>query len=287
LSEESETSFEALTFASDFRENFPWSLAASVRSTKRYDSSVRSGGVRNYNALTGHLEKCDEPVVTITFSQLDDLVGGLPNSARKYQAWWTNSASSQPHSRSWLNAHRLATPDFNAGHVVFTTGSPRVGVGTKRVPKRSSPEKEPVTPFTPTGDALRGEVAFEWMGAGSVSLVAGGLRMPVLGDVPGVYRFSLMDYAGTLTRSYVGEGMNLSRRMNGYRSPGPTQSTNVRLNALLRATLEAGGSVVVAVVLTAMFMGSALDLTQHPARLLIENAALVQLGSTGAALENL
>jgi hypothetical protein len=250
--------------------------------------------VSRYDSLTGHLLKNTEPVVTMTFTELDAVVGGLPASARKYQAWWTNSASSQPHAGAWLNARRLAKPDFNAGHVVFTIGSPNIGVGPGKPPRHwppASPPRPPNEPpehkLTSMGDALRGEIAYEWMDAGRVDLVDGKLRMPELSDMPGIYRFSLRDHAGALTRSYVGEGASLTRRMSSYRNPGPTQSTNVRLNALLRATIEAGGSIAVAIVASATFMDSALDLNERPARLLIENAALVHLGSTGATIENL
>ena len=43
-------------------------------------------------------------------------------------------------------------------------------------------------------------------------------------------------------RSYVGESDNFSRRMGNYRNSGPTQSTNIRLDALLTDTLNTGGS---------------------------------------------
>jgi hypothetical protein len=75
-----------------------------------------------YGTLTSYLLGRSEAVVTLSFSELDRLVNGLPASARKYQAWWANSYTGQPHAQFWLDAHRQAKPDFNAGIVRFVVG---------------------------------------------------------------------------------------------------------------------------------------------------------------------
>lgn len=72
-----------------------------------------------YAALTGKLLESEEPRIVLTFDELDAIVGGLPDSARKYGAWWANKASSQPHSKFWLDAGRRASPDFKAKLAVF------------------------------------------------------------------------------------------------------------------------------------------------------------------------
>jgi uncharacterized HhH-GPD family protein len=64
-----------------------------------------------YDALTTHLRARSESVVTLTFDELDALIGGLPASGRKYQAYWANSARSQPRARAWLDAGRRARFD--------------------------------------------------------------------------------------------------------------------------------------------------------------------------------
>lgn len=73
-----------------------------------------------YAQLTPFLLAKQEPQVTLTFDELDSIVGGLPNSARQHSAWWANSAASQPHAKYWLDAGRRAAPDFKGKKVVFT-----------------------------------------------------------------------------------------------------------------------------------------------------------------------
>jgi hypothetical protein len=99
--------------------------------------------------------------------------------------------------------------------------------------------------------------------------------------------------AASRPRVYIGESVNLQRRLAGnYRSPGPSQQTNVRINALLGRHLAAGGTVGVAVATSAALW---LDGTEHPlglsrkdARLFAENAALVFAHVTDDAdIENL
>jgi len=38
--------------------------------------------------------------ITLTFDQIDHLVGALPPSARKYQLWWLNNDPSHQHCRA-------------------------------------------------------------------------------------------------------------------------------------------------------------------------------------------
>jgi hypothetical protein len=73
-----------------------------------------------YDALTAKLLSIEEPEVALTFDELDRIIGGLPESAKTYGAWWANRRSSQPHAKAWLDAGRRAKPDFRARHAVFT-----------------------------------------------------------------------------------------------------------------------------------------------------------------------
>jgi len=111
--------------------------------------------------------------------------------------------------------------------------------------------------------------------------------MPALGSRPGIYRFVISDGRTGAIRHYIGESSNLASRMSGYRNPGPTQHTNIRLNSLQLSTLDSGGTVEASVVLDASFAGQALELGTKPARLLVESAALLVAGSAGIAVENL
>jgi len=72
-----------------------------------------------YAALTKHLNTLSEPVVEITFDEIDVIVDGIPLSARRHNAWWANSEKAHDHARSWLEAGRRATPRFDEGLVRF------------------------------------------------------------------------------------------------------------------------------------------------------------------------
>ena len=237
---------------------------------------------RRYEALTAFLSDRPDPVVEMTFAELDRLVGGLPDSARKYPAWWTNSRSSQPHAKFWLDAKRRATPDFNAGRVRFVTGA------------ESAPNPRPVAAggqkamLNPTGETVEVGVQFVWLDAGVVALdVSGKLGFYRLPSRPGIYRFTLTDGDSGSLSIYIGESDNLARRMSNYRNPGPKQLTNERLQARILETLAGGGKVSVSVALEAAVDGATLDFTARPARLLAENAALIRAGQQGHHAENL
>ena len=47
----------------------------------------------------------------------------------------------------------------------------------------------------------------------------------------------------------MGETDNLQRRFAHYRNPGPTQPTNLRLNALFTELLSKGGSIEIEIVI--------------------------------------
>lgn len=76
-----------------------------------------------YAALTAELKKHDEPYVTLKFSEIDSLVGGLPQSAHDWGAWWANSIRSRPHSRFWLDAGRRVSVDLSNKVAVFALDS--------------------------------------------------------------------------------------------------------------------------------------------------------------------
>lgn len=223
--------------------------------------------------------------MVMTFVQIDAVVGRLPESARKHNAWWANSVRSQAHSRAWLDAGFLATPEFVQGHVRFRRGVPSAPGSPRRRPIATT---SPPTPdLVPTGETYRGEVSYSWLGAGEATLANGRLVTPALGVGPGIYRFSLIEPEGEVRSYYIGESDSLFQRMNGYRNPGSTQATNVRINSVLRELLEGGGEISVAVVLVATLDGVALDLARKPARLVVENTALLHLAAQGAVVENL
>jgi len=126
-------------------------------------------------------------------------------------------------------------------------------------------------------------VRFTWSDTGLVTLDVGGkVAFPRLPETAGLYRFTLTGgHHESRPRVYIGESDNLRRRANGYRNPGPSQLTNLRLNAVLRAHLAAGGVARLAVsseaelILPGVGHPLQLDLSRKAGRLLAESAGLV------------
>jgi hypothetical protein len=75
-----------------------------------------------YDGLRVYLEQQTEPVVRLSFQQVERIIGGqLPASARRYRPWWANEkAGTHVHARSWLDAgRRTANVDLNGSTVEF------------------------------------------------------------------------------------------------------------------------------------------------------------------------
>lgn len=74
-----------------------------------------------YDALRDWLASVEEATTTMSFKQIADLVGSLPQSAWKHQAWWANELSgSHVQARSWREAgFRVASANQREGWVQF------------------------------------------------------------------------------------------------------------------------------------------------------------------------
>lgn len=58
-----------------------------------------------YDPLRLFLQAKTGASVRVTFAQLDDVVGGLPKSARIYREWWANGErAAHPNERAWAAA---------------------------------------------------------------------------------------------------------------------------------------------------------------------------------------
>ena len=74
-----------------------------------------------YGPLRDYLARCPSGEVEMTFADIEQLVGALPDSARLHRAWWSNSSNA---ARAWMAAGwRLKSVDQSAGQVVFARGS--------------------------------------------------------------------------------------------------------------------------------------------------------------------
>jgi hypothetical protein len=85
-----------------------------------------------YNRLRDHLASCQESQVQMTFAEVDELVGPLPDSAYRHRAWWGNNDASVQ-AKAWLDASwQVQSVNQAEKEVIFerarlkqTRGSPR------------------------------------------------------------------------------------------------------------------------------------------------------------------
>lgn len=131
-------------------------------------------------------------------------------------------------------------------------------------------------------------VSFDWQPAGRVTLdAADGLAFPVLPAAPGLYRFWI-ESSEPRPGVYVGEASILRRRMQHYRTPGPSQSTNIRLNAMLKDALRGGSTVSLSIITTASLRldegpFTPLELARRTGRLIVEQAAITAAAASNVA----
>jgi hypothetical protein len=87
-----------------------------------------------YVLLQKYLEQRYADVTVLTFGQIEDVLGfTLPQLARTYHAWWTQGATNvegPQHSDAWILAGRTATPNLQAGTVVFERTQPAKAAST-------------------------------------------------------------------------------------------------------------------------------------------------------------
>lgn len=139
--------------------------------------------------------------------------------------------------------------------------------------------------------AIEMTINFEWSALGRVSLNSQGkLVFPRTPSRPGLYRFEFDGMKGR--QEYIGETDTLDRRFQHYRTPGPTQSTNIRLNALMREVINSNGTVSVSILAD----GAAITMegrTRPPRmqskseRVLLEQAAIYSARDAGVSIVNL
>lgn len=257
---------------------------------------------RNYDALRRHLAELAEgpaDALRLPFARLDDLVGGLPPSARKHRAWWSNNGYQ---SRAWREAGWVVAAVWPAaGEVLFqragyaSTSQAGASADGAQFPAAQRNARAPGSVGAAVVGVTDVRLVLEWRDAGDISLDAdGSVRFPRLPALPGLYRMTFLFGEGARPRIYIGETDGLRRRFNHYRRPGPSQTTNVRLNKALKDHLGKALTANLAVApLATIAIGTSgpaqqLDLTRKAARLLAESAALVaaQLAAE-AEIENL
>ena len=225
------------------------------------------------------------------FREIEDVLGfALPASARSYPAWWENDPSPGRHSSAWLLAGwKTEEVDLGGEKVTFR----RVDQVRSRVPRLPEKSSQPAAesrsatqfaelPVSPDGRAVQLSLEMQWRTLGPVGVDAdGAVLFPAAPNVPGLYRFRLFGKSGA--RHYIGETADLRRRFQHYRTPGPSQATNIRINQLLLEHCAAGGQakldiIVGDVVLVIGKEPAHADLGDKATRRLLEHAALVAEG---------
>ena len=234
-----------------------------------------------YDPLQHHLDGLHADVWRATFADVERVLGfRLPDSARSYPAWWAND---QSHScaRVWLDVGwRTSEVDLGSECLIFR----RDGRTSQQRARGAAIGVNPEQPEQSAG-SLEFRLRMEWKVLGKVVLDdAGGLSFPKAASAPAIYRFQLR--LPDTQAQYIGETENLARRFAHYRSPGPSQATNLRLNATFKAALEAGADITVTVAKSGAWIDRGTlrqdaDFTSKVVRCLFENAAILDTGAAG------
>ena len=252
-----------------------------------------------YDKLSEFLSEQIISTQRMTFREVEEILGlPLPNSAYKYQAWWANNPIPNRQSYAWLSAGwETENLDLAGQKVTFRRtwnsqpANPRrlrnkAVARSRRQEAARSPNDVPFADTPP----VQVSVDVKWRHLGTLARDAhGDLTFPAAPTTPGLYRFRLKD--GDSSRHYIGETMELRRRFQHYRKPGPSQATNLRVNALLKEHLGSGGSAEVEIIVDGVVLmigGENIDanLSDKATRRLIENAALVAEGGTDVSTLN-
>ena len=78
-----------------------------------------------YDPLKAELARRGSPRITMTFAEIEALVGGLPRSAYDHQAWWANHLGpANVQARAWMGAgYRVESFNTTTGLVVFSAAA--------------------------------------------------------------------------------------------------------------------------------------------------------------------
>ena len=238
-----------------------------------------------YEPLQRYLDGLDDNVWRATFADVERALGfHLPASARSFSAWWANDQT-HVHASAWLGiGWRSSEVDLGGERLVFRRNGPPPHRRARCVAVSATIEQA-----EQSAGSLELRLKMEWTVLGKVFLDdRGALSFPKATSVPAIYRFQLR-FPDTETQ-YIGETVNLARRLAQYRKPGPSQVTNLRLNDKFKAELEVGADITVTVATSGAWIEQGTvrqdaDFTSKVVRCLFENAAILDTGA--AEIESL
>lgn len=87
-------------------------------------------GGNKYEPLLNYLRRSDRAEVTLTFSDIEAILGdALPTSARRQKAWWSNRTKGALQATAWMSAGYLAEAiDISQETVTFRKPSTEYAV---------------------------------------------------------------------------------------------------------------------------------------------------------------
>lgn len=91
---------------------------APASDTKPSDHIATTRYAGKYGPLRTFLEDCQKDRISMTFKQIEELVGKLPKSASLHLAWWGNHEGNSQ-AKAWMGAHYLVEANLAGRSVVF------------------------------------------------------------------------------------------------------------------------------------------------------------------------
>lgn len=146
---------------------------------------------------------------------------------------------------------------------------------TQMSEQRQKPQKDKPT-FSNPIPSTNFSVSFRWFSAGEITIDGNEkIRFPQLTTAPAIYKLCF-----TAQRAlYIGESIQLKRRMQNYRTPGPTQQTSIWVGKTLKSAMSSSETVFLNVCTdVTLSCGEEqwdADLSSKTVRLFVESAAIL------------
>ncbi|MCF6292542.1 MAG: hypothetical protein L3J04_04005 [Robiginitomaculum sp.] len=215
-----------------------------------------------------------------SFSKIEKILGtSLPPSARIYPEWWANE---NPDSTTKSQCKAWAIAGWKTAHVNISKQQVSFFL------QKAAPAKVQETKQYTDHQLL---LKFRWSLKGAVYLDHKNRpKFPDVQEQSAVYRLVIETETGI--QFYIGETDNLRRRMQGYRTPGPTQSTNQRLTGIMKSSLLLGKAVRLEVMRSVRSKEAKSNMTlknfgNRYVRCLFENAAIILAMNNSEKILNL
>ena len=174
---------------------------------------------------------------------------------------------------AWLAARQTKQPDIRGCSVCIGNLSHAV----QSVPHVSDPlstDQQHLLKVIDSQYELNCSLSLQWHPKGPLLIDSNArVTFPKVAAAAGLYRFSAR-YPDGRCANYIGESENLHRRFGNYRNPGPSQPTNLRINAWLKNLLDEDGEVFVTTAEQAWLDGKLADLSRKATRRMFEQMAI-------------